>query len=191
MRLIKCYILISITFTSLNSIGQFSIEELTLIKDSIHSELNDSIKSKWVINDLSNILITLDDQDSLFPFSEFDSAFYFTYGIKYKKFDPGTWNKVYKDHILTSKKLTQNQINLVLKTINNPLNFKWGECGTPFIEGAIIFYKQGKEIAQISHACSGGQLFTSPNSILIRWGAFNEKGYDKFYQIINAINLKK
>jgi hypothetical protein len=58
------------------------------------------------------------------------------------------------------------------------------EC-TPFIEGAIIFYNSGNQIAKIGHACSGGQIFTNPYNELIKFGVLNEKSYKEFYKILN------
>ncbi len=125
----------------------------------------------------------LNNPESLFPYAKFDSVIYFQYGTK-DKFEPAHWNKIYSEHVINSKHLPIEKVTKILTLINNPLNFIWGECGTPFIEGAIIFYNSGIEIARIEHACSGGQIFTRPHNALIRWGTLKDQAYKNLYTIL-------
>ena len=183
MKPLKQIITLVLTLNFVWGYSQFSQEELLSIKDSIQSEINDSIKSKWKKDDLLKMINLLDKPDSLFPFTSYDSVYYIKYGTK-DKIDLAKWNKKYTEHVLDSKKLSNEDVNTILTIINNPLNFNWGECGTPFIEGAIIFYKSGNEIAKIKHACSGGQLLTEPDNALSRWGILSEVGYTKLYEVL-------
>ncbi|MCB9197679.1 MAG: hypothetical protein H6600_04415 [Flavobacteriales bacterium] len=184
MKLQVFYRILIIILISNYCHSQHSNEKLLAIKDSIQLEFNDTLKSKWVKPELNEMLELLNRPDSLFPYSRFDSVVYFQYGTK-DKFEPAHWNKIYSEYVIDSKNLSTKKVNDILIVINNPLNFKWGECGTPFIEGAIIFYHSGIEIARIAIACSGGQIYTEPNKALIRWGILNEQGYTALNKIIN------
>ena len=184
MKIHFLYIILSITLISNYGYSQHSEKKIKSIQDSIQIELNDTLKSKWVKPELDRMIELLNSPDSLFPYLEFDSVSYFRYGTE-DRFEPTEWNQIYMEHILDFRTLSIEEVNSILIVVNNPLNFEWGECGTPFIEGAIIFYNGGIEIAKIEHACSGGQVFSTPQNPLIRWGNLNEKGYKKLFKIIN------
>lgn len=153
------------------------------IRDSITMELNDTSKNKWVKGDLQRMLELLENPDSLFPYFDYDAVYHVTYGTE-GRFEPAEWNHVFRDHVLQKRRLTQDQIDAVLGVVNNPLLFHWGECGTPFIEGEVIFYRMDKEVASIRYACTGGQLFTSPDNILSRWGILNERGHKILHEAL-------
>lgn len=180
----KSFIIFTSTLllSNLSCYAQFSDLELKAIQDSIGLEINDTTKNKWVKQDLENMLVLLENPDSLFPFTAYDSVYYFSYGTTNNDFEPAIWNKIYKDYIFEKVQLSDAQINTVLKTVNNPTLFRWGECGTQFIENAIVFYKNEKEVARITCACSGGQLGFEPNNILARWGSFLEESHRIFYE---------
>ena len=163
--------------------GQTIKYEIKSIKDSIQVEIDDTVKSQWVKNDLIRMQELLNNPDSLFPYVDFDSVCYIQYGTE-KRFEPAHWNKIYMDYILGKSKLASGKIDTILNIVRNPLYFKWGECGTPFIESSIVFYKEGNEVAEIKSACSGGQLFFKPDNILARWGILNETGYELFYKVL-------
>ncbi len=52
-----------------------------------------------------------------------------------------------KEYAIEGKWFSHDEIAEILEIVNNPLNFEWSECGTPFINGAIVFYKAGIEVA--------------------------------------------
>ncbi|MCH2232468.1 MAG: hypothetical protein MK105_19180 [Crocinitomicaceae bacterium] len=183
MRILKFHTILLFSLISIYGFTQHSTEKIKSIQDSMRLELSDTVKSKWVKPELHSMIQLLNTPDSLFPYLPYDSVLYFRYGTN-DNFEPAHWNKINSEHVIDSKILPIEKVTKILTVINNPLNFKWGECGTPLIEGAIVFYNSGIEIARIEHACSGGQIFTEPDNALIRWGILNEQGYKDLYKIL-------
>jgi len=184
MRSLNFKIFLLYSLISTYGFSQYSIKEIKSIQDSIQFDLKDTVEANWIKPKLNKMIELLNNPDSLFPYMVYDSVLYFRYGTE-EKFEPRYWNNIYSKYAIESKRLDIKEVNSILITINNPLNFNWEECGTPFIEGAIIFYNSGNQIAKIEHACSGGQIFTNPNNALIKFGVLNEKGYKEFYKILN------
>lgn len=184
MRTQNLYIALLFGLTTTYGYSQHKYEEIKSIQDSIRLELSDTLNSKWVKSELNKMIELLNSPDSLFPYTGYDSVTYFRYGTK-DKFEPSHWNKIYSEYVFESKSLTAEEVTSILTTINNPLNFNWGECSTPVIEGAIIFYKSGNQIAKVERACSGGQIFTTPSNALIRWGILNDQGRRSLNKIMN------
>ena len=152
-----------------------------LIQESIRKELREDENSKWFKYELNAMITLLDNPDSLFPYQAYDSAHHVFYGSD-NDIEIGKWNEVYSEYEYDRVKLSADQEKSILAVINNPMNFSWGECGTPFISRAIIFYNSGNEIARIEFACSGGQIFTIPENPLIRFGSLTEQGDVRLYQ---------
>lgn len=177
--MIKLFTYIFLIFTTSFSISQQNNTQTDSIIDILQFELKDTTKNKLTIDNLENIITFLSDSDSLFPYATFDSVYHYKYASN-KQFSPSEWKKVYKQHNYYAKRLTLAQVNELLNIINSPLNFKWGECGTPYIEGEIVFFSNSKTIAKISYACESGQTYLSPSNILIKQGNFNLNGIKLF-----------
>lgn len=178
MKQISIYILLFLAVTSVCN-AQFTEIELNVIKDSIKLEIADTSKSKWVKDELIMMQRLLAKPDSLFPYSKFDSVIVYQYSRK-GRFEPAEWNTIFREYIVSKNRLEVAQIDTILKVVNNPLQFYWWQCGTPFIECSILFFHKGKEIATIDCACSE-QLFFKPNNVLGRNGVLNKKGHLLFY----------
>jgi hypothetical protein len=158
------------------SYGQYSKQEIIQIKDSLKQELTDSLakpaNTKKELKSMIRLLNHNLKNDSLFPYQQFDSVVYSQFE-DWLMLEP---DKMSERKIIKKKTIEQDKVNSLLRLINNPLNFQWGECGTPVREAKVEFWHKGKIMATIDFACSFGQIFCEPENILIRWGVFNEKG---------------
>jgi len=177
--MMKAYsILFILILLNINCFGQFTKTEKVNIIYSLKAELDDSTtiltRTEGEINSMINLMEINLVKDSLFPNQEFDSVVYSLFESHKKP-----------DKIIYTKSIDKNQTIEFLRLINNPLNFKWGECGTPITEAKLEFLKNGVIIASVSFACSHGQLFCEPKNEMIRWGYLNEKGNE----ILDKIGL--
>jgi hypothetical protein len=163
--------------------AQVSAVEIQIIKDSLKAELGDTARSKWSASQITQMLTLLDYPGSLFPYSEFDAAQYVNYLVN-PDADPFEWQEHYKEYAIEGKWFSHDEIAEILEIVNNPLNFEWSECGTPFINGAIVFYKAGIEVARITHACDGTQIDCTPRNPLNRSGIINDMARKRLFMLI-------
>ncbi len=176
MKKIATLIILSSLF-SISCLGQITIIEKKAIIDSLMVELNDSstilTKTENEIQSMIDLMkLSSEKEESLFPYQKFDSVIYSVYENQHK-IKPQDRDK---RKVIKSKLIEKNRANELLELINNPLNFQWGECGTPVTEAKLEFWSNGKVIATVEFACSHGQLFCKPENLMIRWGVLNERG---------------
>lgn len=187
MKKIATLIILSSLF-SVCCLGQLTTKEKKAIIDSLTVELNDTTtlmtKTENELQSMINLMNLSLEKDSLFPYQKFDSVVYSIYE-NYHKIKPPDWDK---RKVIKSKLIEINRANELLKLINNPLNFQWGECGTPVTEAKLEFWSNGKVIATVEFACSHVQLICKPENLLIRWGILNENG-NKLLDNIGIWNL--
>jgi hypothetical protein len=82
--------------------------------------------------------------------------------------------------------LTDNQVNRLLNIVNNPSNFHWAECGTPFINGGFVFYnKQGQIVAYMAVGCSFTSFYFSKTNIMAKYGGLEET--KEFFKLLDEM----
>lgn len=82
--------------------------------------------------------------------------------------------------------LTDNQVNRLLNIVNNPSNFHWAECGTPFINGGFVFYnKRGQIVAYIEVGCSFTSFYFSKPNIMAKYGGLEET--KEFFKLLGEL----
>lgn len=169
-------IIFILSVISVSCFGQLTKTEKEKIIFSLKAELHDSTtirtKTKKEISSMITIMEKNLVKDSLFPYQVADSVVYSVYethiGVKPEN--------LLKRKIIKAKTIETKKTIKFLELINNPLNFQWGECGTPIIEAKLEFWKNGVVFATVKFACSHGQLFCDPKNEMIRWGVLNDKG---------------
>ena len=72
------------------------------------------------------------------------------------------------------KKIAKNEMNEILKILNDSTNYQWGEIGTPYFDKYLLFYNAKDECVGVTEVSYDGQTYSTPNLIRMKWG-FNTK----------------
>jgi len=161
----KCDINIEQEFLTDTIISQF---ELELQNENITSNFSDIINST-----LSTLKKSKEDSDFLWPYSKIDSAHYAICEPFYGNMEKHDLEDMEIKKII---RLCDKKTAALIKLMNNPNYFSYGECGTPIPEAFIKLYQGGQVVGTITFACSHGQTSSTPKNNLNKFGGFNEKG---------------
>ncbi|MEZ4721755.1 MAG: hypothetical protein R2813_07775 [Flavobacteriales bacterium] len=166
--------------------GQWTIQEIidSLYTDTIrHRDYFDSTKvDSFYMSHIQKLVdkIRADGNDSttLFPETPFDKVTGRDAWV--------TWsNKDYSTFYGPAKTLTKEQTDRLLRVVNNPINFSWGECGTWTASSQFRFYNDGELVRTLDIGCSW-QLRTDYEKV--KFGTLAD--HTALRQLCNDIGLK-
>lgn len=73
--------------------------------------------------------------------------------------------------------------------INDTTNFSEGDCGTFHLNAGILVFDKDKICGTINIGCGYNQWNFSSKNLNSKYGAFNERGFNKMQQLLDDINL--
>lgn len=152
-------------------------KDLEIITSKLYNDTlvwgNDTSTINWYLPLIENIKAQVikncnDSKHIVFPYQSFDKVIYYSSLID-----------------LAGTSLSTNKSEKLVKIINNPLNFGWGE--TTFEPNQkIVFEYRGTEIARIE-IMDNKILKSSPENAFMKFGQLKGIGYEAFNQLIQSI----
>lgn len=150
-----------------------------IVQEYLKIEMADSNKHDYRRKEIANMIELLKNPDSLFPYSNYDSAVYVLYKEGYYR-NHRVFNYDYEKYkVSNTKKLKPSVIKRILNLINNPLHYTPSHCGSPKVGSSVIFYNKGKNIATIIITDNGCELHFEPKNILTRGGIMDDWAYKR------------
>jgi len=161
--------------------------ELDSILNGMQAKLNDSLWFNYWQYEHRNIISELnafkDGTKKLFPYSNFDSTVF----IFYEPYDDlDNASNLEKRTIKNYSVLCNAKADLLLKVINNPLNYSTGECGTSIPFSQVVFYLKGSKVGELTFACNYSSIGSSPKNTMV-FGNLNSRG-DSLLNLVKPWN---
>ncbi len=193
----KAIVTILFIIIGLSANGQFNEFYNNKLIDSL---LVDTVVDDYWYKEKINNLITQINKDkglteNMFPYACYDSVVTYQINIKYgftenskyleKVFVKGEINKNLK--LTNGFKLTPKQIDKLLSIINNPLNFSWGECGTPIPSSLIVFYSNNKMLSLVQLSCGYQQIDCYPINFRTKLGGLTDSRVQLIIDLMKEI----
>ena len=143
------------TETARSIYGQWTIQEIidSLYTDTVRyrNSFDTTEVDTFYLRHIQKLVdkIKADGADSitLFPETPFDNVTGKNAWVKWGQKDFATFYG-------PPKTLTNEQADILLRIINNPLHFTWGECGTWTPTSRFEFYYDGKLVRTLDVGCS-------------------------------------
>ena len=168
-----------------------NLPNISFEPDSILHEmqvkLSDSLWSQYWKPEHNRIMNELnaykDKGEKLFPYSDYDSAIFIFYE-PHNKVDYASSTE--KRSIKNFSVICQEKVTLLLKVINDPLNYSTAECGTSIPFSQVIFYLKDKKIGELTFSCNYSSIGSNPKNTMI-FGNLNNRG-DSLLNMIKPWN---
>lgn len=87
--------------------------------------------------------------------------------------------------------LTNTEEYFLLHLLTDSNSFEQGDCGTFWLEGGFVFYKNEQLAGYIDLGCGYSQWLFHPENKLTRTGNLNEHGFWKIQALLDNINKRK
>ena len=170
---------------SLRSIyGRWSVDEIvdslysdTLIhRDYFDPSQPDTFYFKRIIALAEMVRARGNDTNSLFPQVGFNAV----WARKAHTLEPLTWHG-------SAVALTDEQVTRLLRLLNNPIHFSWGECGTWEPDVRFEFLSDGSIKQQLDEGC-GGQFMTDHPGM--KFGSLTEPRRREYRALLEEIGMR-
>ena len=84
------------------------------------------------------------------------------------------------------KRLTEKQMNKLIRILNDTSTYTWGELGTAYFDRFITFHDKNDNCIGLTKIDFGGQTYSTPYTAKMKWGLI-APDKNEFFKTIEEI----